>query len=473
MLTDKKELSSSPIFYFLIGTSLLAYIAFRAFNMSLTHDESLSYSIVWGNTTYEQDANNHLLNTALMNFIVKKWHDDEWLLRLPNILSFIIYAFFSFKISQHLSNNFLRLSAFLLLLLNPFILDFFSLARGYGLSLAMMMGSIYYALKITDNHKSLKNNVLFAIFSILTVYANFTLLIFYLSIMTVWGMTWLLREKGRLTAYWLPLSIVAFHTYNLYYLLYFLFSLKKNGKLYAGGKYLVESIVESNIICWAYNDDSMLLKYIPLITGIVISLFFILIGNIVLKLLQEQKINIIPIVLGLCVLIPFLQNHILGILYPLERTATFYYVLWILGIVFLSFKNDILEGIYRTFLRGLTLLVMFNFFKTANLTHSHSWEYDKHTKEMMQTLKTLKENQTLSDTTQMSVFWLYYPASNVYYRPKFQYTWLKIEQYDAEKSSEADVLYLPEEEAHKLFLKKNYREIQHYLDTKTVLLVRK
>ncbi len=460
-------------FYFLSAASVFFYVAYRAFNLSLTHDESLSYSIVWGNKEYAEDANNHLLNTALMTFLVKKYGDAEWLLRLPNVLSFIIYAFFSFKIIQKLPSNALKIGSYSLILLNPFILDFFSLARGYGISLGMMTASIYFLLKIADNYKSIFYNVAFAFFSIGAVYANFTLLIFYLAAMTIWGSIWLYHQKLKILISPIPLSILAFHGYNLYFLLKFLFFLKEKGKLYAGGKSLMEGIVESNITCLLYDENLLFKPLENTLIYIAIGIFFIAFVAALLKIFLSDFKVVLAILLAICLIIPFLQNHFLDILYPLERTATFYYVLWVLCLSFLSFKNEILQKVHLFGVTVLSVFVFVNFIKTANLHYSHSWKYDTNTKDMMQSLKYFKDNQQLSDSTKMTVYWLQYPASNVYYRPKYAYSWLTISQFDAEKIQKDDLFYLPEDIANALFFKENYHPLKHYPDTKTVLLKKK
>ena len=58
-----------------------------------------------------------------------------------------------------------------------FVLDFFCVTRGYGLSIAFQMASLYYALEYISNSHSKQFGFSFA-FGAIGVMANFTLLNF-------------------------------------------------------------------------------------------------------------------------------------------------------------------------------------------------------------------------------------------------------------------------------------------------------
>ncbi len=479
----------TPLLSALVAICLFLYILYRALHLSFVHDESLTYSILFGNKVFEESANNHLLNTALMRYILTNTgRDDEGLLRLPNVLSFILYAFAAYKITARLPQNSLKISGYLLLLLNPFVLDFFSLARGYGLSLGLMMASIYFLLKIWDNPKSWLYHTLFGICSIGAVYANFTLLIFYLAAMVSWVAIGLYKGGFKIFFKLIPhrvlgvinLSIIAFHGVILYQILPFLFMLKNKGGLYAGGnKGMIKSLVESNILCLLYEQErvpSSLL--VNSLLGLVILGFIAGIITLMLKIKNPDDTVLFPFLLLICLIIPFLQQAWIGILYPIERTAAFYYPLWILCFVFLSIDTIIPPKTHRYAVGTLTVLLVVNFIKTANLIHTHTWAYDAHSKEVMLSLKALKEDKKLSDTTKMGVTWLFEPSTNVYYRPKLQYSWLHItnitsSSLDSNSIRQYTLFYITEEEAAQKMFKNTYDTVQSFKDTKTVLLMRK
>src|SRR5882672_8620191 len=78
--------------------ALFAYVALRAYHLSFTHDESLSYTILKGNESLKNTANHHVLNTYLMECCSWAFGGSELSLRLPNVLSFFVYLFCSYKL---------------------------------------------------------------------------------------------------------------------------------------------------------------------------------------------------------------------------------------------------------------------------------------------------------------------------------------------------------------------------------------
>lgn len=470
----KLNRTQTALTYWSIFIGVFAYVVFRAFHLSFTHDESLTFSILFGNEAYTNSANNHFLNTYLMSFCLRLWSDTEGVLRLPNVLGFVVYAFFAYKISKVLSGTYLPILCFLLLLLNPFILDFFSLARGYGLSLAMMVACIYFLLKILTRHKSLIDNYLFALFSIYAVIANFTLLIFYLSAMTVWGLIWLYHEKGKVFLRFIPLSILLAHGVILFYLMQFLFYLKSINGLYAGGSDgFIKSIVESNVVGLLYNDhlNAVLLKNI-LVYGVLLSIAIVLILNFstIKKKSLLQPVWIFVILLTLSSIIPIVQNRLLGILYPTERTATFYYILWALYMFFLQVEKPFFKRIHVGMLWLFTAFILFNFIRTANVKYSNVWKYDANTKDMILTVNRLRNEKQIPDTVKLTVFWLYHPTTDIYYRSRLYYDWLTVSRFEVDKKSTDMLYYLPMEEASKEPFRSQFSVLKYYDDTQTLLL---
>ncbi len=80
--------SKDKLLLIILFTSLFVYVILRAYLLSFTHDESLSYTIVEGKITWGKTANNHLLNTLLMSLSSSLFGMSELGLRLPNVLSF-------------------------------------------------------------------------------------------------------------------------------------------------------------------------------------------------------------------------------------------------------------------------------------------------------------------------------------------------------------------------------------------------
>jgi hypothetical protein len=148
------KLSINQILITLILLAIFVYIILRAINLSFTHDESLSFQIIMGDKDFAGTANNHLLNSLLMKISSTVFGTSELALRLPNLLAFILYGSFCFRILDKYKNTILIFTGLAVLLLNPFLIEFFSLARGYGLALGFAMGSLYYLIKLEEDQTS-------------------------------------------------------------------------------------------------------------------------------------------------------------------------------------------------------------------------------------------------------------------------------------------------------------------------------
>ncbi|MCK5145121.1 hypothetical protein KAR48_00100 [bacterium] len=175
----------------LMSALLLGYVATRAYYMDFTHDESLSYvNSVSGSAadnmmlTY-RSANNHPVNTWGMYFCSKLLGVSEFTLRLPNILAYGLYLLATFMVVRRIKSPFYLLTAFVLLNLHPLLIDLFSVARGYGISLAFMMTSLWFYM---DSSYSRKRHLfqffafLSIVFATFSVFANFTFLYFLMFI---------------------------------------------------------------------------------------------------------------------------------------------------------------------------------------------------------------------------------------------------------------------------------------------------
>jgi len=163
--------------YFLIGVIFFLYISTRAILLGATFDEIMTIegpvklSFLGMFLKFSPLANNHLLNTFLIKILFSVRNESLFIARLPNVLSFILYAYFGYKITFKNLSTLLGLGCFLLLLSNPFLLDFFSLARGYGLSLSFLMGALYFGSEQfkSPSTSTLSKSLLFASLSVISV----------------------------------------------------------------------------------------------------------------------------------------------------------------------------------------------------------------------------------------------------------------------------------------------------------------
>jgi hypothetical protein len=180
------------LFCVFVGLALLAYSIARASLTSFNNDESFTYlyhvrAPVIDIVTYDVDflpSNNHLVNSLLMKLASALFGPSEIVLRAPNILAHVLYIASSLVIVRWYVPIALAPFAFLLLNVNPYLLEFFSLARGYGLALGFMMCSICFCLHFFERRG--RFDVFFSsLFGGLAVLSSFSFVSYYVAMCVV------------------------------------------------------------------------------------------------------------------------------------------------------------------------------------------------------------------------------------------------------------------------------------------------
>lgn len=160
-------------------------ILWKAAFMGMTIDEASTYlNYVSGRNLFQalftpdDAANNHLLNTLLIKGSTLVWK-SEFFVRLPNVLAGGLYLCCSFwLVRRYLRSGAVQVAGFALLCLNPYLLDFFSLARGYGLGLGAMIAACSVFLLFFETQR-IRYWWLALLGAALAVYANYTWMHFY------------------------------------------------------------------------------------------------------------------------------------------------------------------------------------------------------------------------------------------------------------------------------------------------------
>ncbi len=147
----KSELSREALLYAILVALLFIFLLLRAFLVPPVFDEANSFFYYIQNGKFwpflsEPDTNNHVFNSLLSFLFIKLFGDSLFVLRLPNLLAFVVYAYFVYKISIQLKSNVLQWVLRFVLLYTLHIIEFFALGRGYGLSFALYIAALYFIL---------------------------------------------------------------------------------------------------------------------------------------------------------------------------------------------------------------------------------------------------------------------------------------------------------------------------------------
>lgn len=402
---------------------LLGYIVARAVLLSFTHDESISFDIVEGNDFFRDTANHHLLNTLLMSWSAKLFGNSEFALRLPNVLAFVVYFFSLAAVVKLIKDRSLVLLGLILGLGSPFLMEFFSLARGYGISLGFFVLSLLYLLKnnaANFTYREYGKNYFYCLwFGVLSMFANLSMINYLIMLVALFAFQLVLalvqRKEDARNFVLIFTAITISAAVPFYIAIKQLLFLKERGELYFGADSfadLVNSVIAPSN---GYTDATIVVFSICFLASMAV-------GTIAVIYKKDYKSPLFILILmitGLAVGFR-LENLIFSAKYPHGRGALFLLVLVVLYIIFFiayifessSINSSIKKGL--VFCVGGALII--NFLSLANLQYTTTWRYDAHTKDAMKIIET-----TTKDAAQRYIIsndWLLEPAINYYIRTR-------------------------------------------------------
>jgi len=420
----KKFLQSQRLILFIFCSLALFYIVLRAYNVPFTFDEITTSQIVEGDnwTDFGSSANNHLLNTLLMKGVLMLFDSSVFVYRIPNVLAFILFLIYSFKLGVFLTPSKPYLTAIVLISM-PFLLDFFGLARGYGLSISFLTVSVYYLLRYSDQ---LKVYYLLAslFFGVCAVLSNFTLLHFFLPLLfLLFVFIFKTKTKAKIIQNLVLFIIIVVVFFIL--VTPILFQLRDGQHLIFGGRdSFYSSVVLSIGRCLGYGVINTKISEIIFTLLFALALCFSVVQ--IFKVIRNRVITVkevLPILFILTILSPISQHILFGTFYPAERTALLYYPLMVLvlvqglGIYFFSLREITL----KIFSFALITLLIF----TLNSSHTYSWRYESGTQNMLKYLKTV--SKTTKKSISLGMDYIYTPPAWYY---KHQLNFTKLETHE-------------------------------------------
>ena len=93
-------------FFFLLIELLFLLIIYKVFHVPITHDETATTELTHDYNYWQimmnpnNNPNNHILNALFTKFFIWALGAKQWVVRLPNLHSFLVYAFAVFKINK-------------------------------------------------------------------------------------------------------------------------------------------------------------------------------------------------------------------------------------------------------------------------------------------------------------------------------------------------------------------------------------
>lgn len=411
-------------FQYLIVAALFIYVVLRSSIISFTWDEAYSFQefiLVHQDTPLQLNynlANHHLLNSFLSKVSYFLFGMNEWALRIPNMIAFIIYAFcslFFLKLNKKWSSVLL----FVLLFFNHYVIDFFSLERGYGLAVAFVMLSLLN-FQLYFNKEKFYYLWFSLLSAICAVFSSFSSAYFLLIIGFAFAILFVKQiAKFKPKDYIISLLIIPVVAFSGFYLLQHFKLLNETQSLFFGGNTGIwyDILIPLMLSFFNFNlsEDITWLHYM-----ISFFVYGIICFSILLSVFNKSKSRIFHVkyslILIAIIFVHFLHVYFQNTLFLKDRTWLFITPIFALAIneALLLIENKTI-GKYMVSL--LVVFITISFLLRINFYHTKEFYFDADAKSMMEDIKVLcKKNPTRFFT--IGIDFNYEPVIN-YYKKKY------------------------------------------------------
>ncbi len=329
-----KRIATEAVF-FLISGILLIGIGQKAFGISITNDEAYSFFLVKTNyiNALVGTANTHWLNSFFIKLQTLVLGNEEWMWRLHLLFFFGLYLLAARAIVVTYFDGIWTWVVFFLLVANPYLNDFFSIARGYGPAVALMSWAVYFFAGYFQQPGK-RNFLLASLCASLAVISNYTVLYFFLPAgvlvvaMIVSKQLPAFTVRENKAAIFITVSTFLFAVANLLFIKYY------TGDLETGGD---ESLVYDTIGSLIKNFSYGYITATPVIAGwiliLLIALLFIVAVVNYWNKKQIRLFHFVNVVLVGALLIGLLFHLLFQTPYNEGRTAVYLYPLIILSVI--------------------------------------------------------------------------------------------------------------------------------------------
>lgn len=386
--------------------SLFLLIVLRAFFLSFTHDEAfsfLNYVITRPEKMMLVDyTNNHILNSIAMRWCYHWFGSSEFSLRLPNVIAGLIYLVYCRAFVMRLKiNDWWRLASFACLTLNLAYFEFFSLARGYGISMGMLAGSLYYTWRGFETRRFLPFATLSIAFLFAAAYANYTLAN-YVGLTLLFYVSWLaveLIQRFRQKSFSLKFICGVLFTGGITFFAFqdflrIMLKLKAlNNFSFGGNKGFLQDTVASVLFCNDHFFGVINTKFPLALSCFAVAGVLLASATIIIKMRHKAYgpefrfgLFLLYAIAG-CSGAIIVQHDMMDIPYSLDRTA-----LYLLAFLVFYFTTTLTDSMKQLrWIRGVVFLVWMLFPVTAfvvniNINRTNYWGSNAGSKEIAMAL---------------------------------------------------------------------------------------
>ena len=379
-------------FFVLTSIVMALLVLLRAWLIPFAHDEVATFYFYVQPGSFipfysHVDANGHFLTNVGTWLCYKLFGSSPLALRLPNVLAFVLLCLASYRLSRLLNGIFAKLLLLFGLVVAFHFAAFFSLCRGYGLSMAFLLWamSFFYAAVEQGDIKKLG---WFVFTSQLALAANLTL-VFVLLICSGIILVWRLLVDKRMSAGVVLLWLL--HFALLAFWIAYAFYLQHNGALYygSGDSYWHVSFV--SLIDTVFFHHPLMHGLVALVFSLLLVYWCYAFYQRGLRFITHSRFALTFFVLLVLVFSFFALKQLFHVNYPEDRTGLFFYVFFVLS---LAFKVSELRYVYQPVSIIFSVFVLLHLVFYVNL-HHHPWRiYETFPQRFVNTLCAAQKQST-------------------------------------------------------------------------------
>lgn len=410
------------IFYWSVLVVLTCLLVTKAFLLPVTNDEAYSFFLVKTNywKAMAGTANTHWLNSFFIRVFTFLAGDTPGCWRIQSVLAGAGYIFLAKKVAGGFDTVIMQLICFSMLVFNPYLLDYFSMARGYGLAVFFILLSVYQLQQFLEKGKEQSLYYCFLSLSAAVV-SNYTTLYFLLS--SVLLLTFFLfRNKGLfnkgvyIKTWVLSVFVIMIAAGNLFFIKYYTHDLEF-GATHSFARDSFGSLLQYSSFLVINDRAAFISGYI--LFFIVLFLSFFIIRKAVYS--KPGAAVWIASVMLLIMILSILFFYLFKTPFVTERATLVFYPLIVLILCYGSTMWHSFFGKRATtfFLGSLSFLFAINTTFHFKLNTTLDWKENADTPAMLETVEKMKGKNT---AVKVGMHRLHYGVYKNYYFPvKGQY----------------------------------------------------
>jgi hypothetical protein len=401
--------------------------------------------------------NNHIFNTLMMKYSAALLGVSAFSLRIPVLIAHGIFLWCTAKIALRIPSPIASFSLFCLINLNPYLLDFFSLARGYGYSLTFLSLSVLSFLKWNQSTES-KSYMPAMLYASLALLSNFTLLHYFFALCAAILLVYLKSGDAFHWKKFIRFSVKGISVVLLTaIILYEPFRCIIKWKQTFGGQNGFWQDTVGGLIWESFHEASYNFEVFPwalrIFQVLMLGMAFYVGILIVRKRFSafEDEAVLLFMLCFLAALSSEMQHLLLGTEFLIARTGLFLLPLFFMAFIYVVEDSPIPKKLKHSFVTLIAMLIVGHSVAHLQLSHVPEWKYDSAT---YQVLETIKQETTTENPVRLGINWIFEPGINFHLKASHNTTILPVTragiagEYDFYYVQSSDTLALSERGKH-------------------------